>query len=144
MAFKVESTAAYSLHKFKGEIPVNFDPNDPQKFTNQDVKSLIVNDYNHPTNRLNDGPAKDVHFNCYVPGIVKNLKSRLFYKNKLNINSDKIKQELEQSSTRRQDYKRTIIGVYRHEQFGFKLERRQDFKFPEPIMANNFKQGVNI
>ena len=94
---------------------------------NQEARNLNANDisqYNHPTNRLNDGPVKDIHWHCYVPGIVKNLKHRLYWKGLKNINSDMIKKELEQSQTRRQDYKRTIIGIYRHEQFGFKLERR--------------------
>lgn len=45
---------------------------------------------------------------------------------------------LVKTDTKRTDLKRTLIGHPRQESLGYRLEKKDEFKFDPPVVGNNY------
>jgi hypothetical protein len=45
---------------------------------------------------------------------------------------------LSKTGTKRNEFRKTLIGQARHDSFGYRIERKYNFEIPAPVVGNNF------
>ena len=117
---------------------LNGESNHPPKFVGEPPYSKKVLNKEHKEGRIPNqvDEAYSVNFN----GILGYMKFMMqTHPDKWNFDLKKVQKTLMQSNSKQgQKYKKTMIGSQKGEGFGYRLEKRIDFKVPVLITGNNF------
>lgn len=83
--------------------------------------------------RLAGGPVHDEYFSTNVPGLVRYIKSKI----KKKFDFEEACKALSQAGNKWTDIKRTLIGMKNSAQKGYLLERKFDYRVPNPVVGSN-------